>query len=140
MNERGYRICCPKCKYLMPRSAFTKQCGGVHRKCITCRDAERYASSDRRKAQKTRETRATIQRKETVIDQIKKEFSRETYLNHWRLKRLKDNKRPTRATTKSIEARTKAQEKWQTALDEVSRRVEAGENLTTIQDYFEEEP
>jgi hypothetical protein len=53
---------------------------------------------------------------------------------------LHSNLKPTEATIKAIERRTAAQEQWQTALDTLTQRIEKGENIHSLQQYFEGEP
>jgi hypothetical protein len=139
MSGRGYAVRCPQCKRNMARSHFGVR-GGTHKICFICRQSEAKAVSQLLKLRTQMYLMAEERRKEEQIKQIAKEFARETASNQRSLHRLHRNLNPTEATLKAIEQRTQAQEMWQVAHDVLIKRIEKGENIYSIQQYFEGEP
>ena len=143
MSGRGYSIRCPQCKEFMARSHFGVR-GGTHRLCVICRQntAEALAKETKRilATRTQRYLTAEEKRKERQIKNIAKEFARVTYQNRHLLRKLHSNLNPTTTTLEGIARRTAAQEKWQVAHDVLIKRIEKGENIHSLQQYFEEEP
>ena len=108
--------------------------------CSICRQANQRATAYKRIPDKAKQLAKDEKQKEVNIKKLAKEFARATYHNRRLLRKLHSNLKPTEATLKSIERRTEAQEKWQVALDGLIKRVEKGEHIDSMQQYFEEEP
>jgi len=139
MSGRGYAVRCLQCKRSMARSHFGVK-GGAHKLCFICRQHTAKAAAQISKLRTQRYVTAEEKRQQTQIHKIAKEFARVTYHNRRLLRILHSNLKPTESTLKRIEQRTEAQEKWQVALDELIKRIEKGENIYSIQQYFEGEP
>ena len=139
MSGRGYGVHCPQCKELKPRNFFGGR-GGTHKICLICRQSEAKAVRQIAKLRTQRYLTAEENRQQIQIHKIAKEFARETASNQRSLHRLHRNLNPTEATLKAIEQRTASQEAWQIALDALTQRIEKGENIHSMQQYFEEEP
>jgi len=123
----------------MARSHFGVK-GGTHKLCFICRQHTAKAVAQISKLRTQRYVTAEENRQQTQIHKIAKEFARATYHNRHLLRKLHSNLNPTEATLKAIEQRTEAQERWQVALDGLIKRIEKGENIYSMQQYFEEEP
>jgi hypothetical protein len=123
----------------MARSHFGVR-GGTHKICFICRQSEAKAVAQISKLRTQRYVTAEENRQQTQIHKIAKEFARVTYINQHALHNLHSNLKPTEVTRKSIERRTEAQERWQIALDALIQRIENGENIYSMQQYFEGEP
>ena len=139
MSGRGYGVHCPQCKELKPRNFFGGR-GGTHKICLICRQSEAKAVRQIAKLRTQRYLTAEENRQQIQIHKIAKEFARETASNQRSLHRLHRNLNPTEATLKAIEQRTASQEAWQIALDALTQRIEKGENIHSLQQYFEGEP
>ena len=139
MSGRGYGVWCTQCRDFKPRNFFGGR-GGTHKLCLICRQSEAKAVRQIAKLRTQRYLTAEEKRKEEQIKNIAKEFARETASNQRSLHRLHRNLNPTEATLKAIEQRTASQEAWQIALDALTQRIEKGENIHSMQQYFEEEP
>lgn len=139
MSGRGYGVWCTQCRDFKPRNFFGGR-GGTHKLCLICRQSEAKAVRQIAKLRTQRYLTAEEKRKEEQIKNIAKEFARETASNQRSLHRLHRNLNPTEATLKAIEQRTASQEAWQIALDALTQRIEKGENIHSLQQYFEGEP
>ena len=139
MSGRGYGVHCPQCKEIKPRNFFGGR-GGTYKLCLICRQSEAKAVRQIAKLRTQRYITAEENRQQIQIHKIAKEFARETASNQRSLHRLHRNLNPTEATLKAIEQRTASQEAWQIALDALTQRIEKGENIHSMQQYFEEEP
>ena len=139
MSGRGYGVHCPQCKEIKPRNFFGGR-GGTYKLCLICRQSEAKAVRQIAKLRTQRYITAEENRQQIQIHKIAKEFARETASNQRSLHRLHRNLNPTEATLKAIEQRTASQEAWQIALDALTQRIEKGENIFSLQQYFEGEP
>ena len=139
MSGRGYGVWCTQCRDFKPRNFFGGR-GGTHKLCLICRQSEAKAVRQIAKLRTQRYLTAEEKRKEEQIKNIAKEFARVTYQNRHLLRKLHSNLKPTENTIKAIERRTAAQETWQVAHDILIQRIEKGENIFSLQQYFEGEP
>jgi len=139
MSGRGYGVWCTQCRDFKPRNFFGGR-GGTHKLCAICRQANTRAAAYKRIPDKAKQLAKAEKQKEINIKKLAKEFTRVTYQNRRLLRKLHSNLKPTEATIKAIERRTAAQEQWQTALDTLTQRIEKGENIHSLQQYFEGEP
>lgn len=128
-----YTLTCTRCRQGYPRAEFRKRGGGLHKLCPKCRKKEYAARSTTKKRmllakqEYDNHIRDEYVRKKTKTLQV--EFNRVTRLNRTRIRILKANTKPTKATTKNLAYREKQQAIWQRVLDEMLTKVRAGEQI-----------
>lgn len=138
-----YTLCCPVCKQHFPRHMYRKRGEGMHKTCPNCRKKEYARRSVLRKQMKQAHAIIEAQAREAWIKkktkELQVEFNRVSRLNRTRIRALKANENPTKATIRNLAHREEQQAIWQAALEEMLTKVAAGEKITIgLREYYSE--
>jgi hypothetical protein len=136
-----YQIRCPICRIFYHRSEYRVHGGGIRHLCKLCHKktvAERARIRYRiRVAREQYAIAVSQQNKLHNARQLQKEYTQVTYENRKRIKVLQARVRKTRATMRALTIRTAIQSQWLEGYNELLRRLNNDEPITTLREFME---